>query len=675
MGKKIARIIGRVLLVVLVTIVMLVGTLFIMIKRICSDSAPAARNLFISTVLESGQMKFLASWFCTDAQINEVINANKMESMDSDIDTSLINISSDTDTQTVDNNGEVEQFDGNGIRMVEISGRSFFGKMLIIKDPSQVKITYNSPSALSGLYLIGLNKDNLLVVKDIDGMSAADFESYVNEAGIRDAVAFQEESSDSNNHFVPLIINNEARVLKGQGSGANPRTAIGQRADGAILLLVTDGRGASGHLGATASDLISVMQEYGAVNAANLDGGSSSTMVYNGGYEMTSVNNTKKSINIGKINIPLNYWTGLAVYAVILLILAICMIAYTGSCLKKYENSQSDKVMNDFINDFTKMAADKTLADNIELPASSEFEGKDTFVNMYMSELDGTTDYTYKKSEGSYNTEEPMYDIYADDKKVARMTLEAKDQHVVLGILTVFDWKVKSIEPVFSAKTNDYTVSIPEGYTFTVNGITVSDDYKTGKVIENPDFVNVSKYVTMPKSVEYKLTGFVNKPEIKIYNASGSEVTANVDAKGNVSVAASGNSADMPSERKEEALNMAKIWDNFLTNDLSGSGHGLATVQQYLIEDSYYWNLAKDYASSADITFISDHTLSGNPYTGVTVDNYIEYNDDCYSCHIAFTKNMTLTSGGARKDVIDSTFYFVKYEGRWAIADMIATTK
>ena len=349
-------------------------------------------------------------------------------------------------------------------------------------------------------------------------------------------------------------------------------------------------------------------------------------------------NNAKKSIKIGRINIPLNYWTGLAVYAVILLILAICMIVYTGSCLKKYENSQSDKVMNDFLNDFTKMAADKTLADNIELPASSEFEGKDTFVNIYMSELDGTTDYTCKKSEGSYNTEEPMYDIYADDKKVARMTLEAKDQHVVLGILTVFDWKIKSIEPVFSAKTNDYNV-------------------------------------TMPKSVEYKLTGFVYKPEIKIYNASGSEVTANVDAKGNVSVAASGNSADMPSERKEEALNMAKIWDNFLTNDLSGSGHGLATVQQYLIEDSYYWNLAKDYASSADITFISDHTLSGNPYTGVTVDNYIEYNDDCYSCHIAFTKNMTLTAGGARKDVIDSTFYFVKYDGRWAIADMIATTK
>ena len=48
-------------------------------------------------------------------------------------------------------------------------------------------------------------------------MSAADFENYVAEAGIRDAVAFQEESSDSNNHFVSLIINNEARAIKGSG--------------------------------------------------------------------------------------------------------------------------------------------------------------------------------------------------------------------------------------------------------------------------------------------------------------------------------------------------------------------------------------------------------------------------------------------------------------------------
>ncbi len=54
-------------------------------------------------------MKFLASWFCTDDQINEVINANKMETLDSDIDTSLINISA-SDESVKDNNEEAEQF-------------------------------------------------------------------------------------------------------------------------------------------------------------------------------------------------------------------------------------------------------------------------------------------------------------------------------------------------------------------------------------------------------------------------------------------------------------------------------------------------------------------------------------------------------------------------------------
>ena len=89
--------------------------------------------------------------------------------------------------------------------------------------------------------------------------------------------------------FVQLIINGEERGLNGMGSGLNPRTAIGQRADGALLLFVTDGRGKSGHLGASAFDLISIMKEYGAVNAANLDGGSSSCMYYNNEYLMTSV--------------------------------------------------------------------------------------------------------------------------------------------------------------------------------------------------------------------------------------------------------------------------------------------------------------------------------------------------------------------------------------------------
>ena len=118
---------------------------------------------------------------------------------------------------------------------------------------------------------------------------AAQVEQLVKDNKIRDCVSFKDVIQSNSNHFTKLIINGEATQINGSGSGANPRTCIGQRADGTVLMFVTDGRGASGHIGATAADLISVMKEYGAVNAANLDGGSSSSMVYNGKFEMTSV--------------------------------------------------------------------------------------------------------------------------------------------------------------------------------------------------------------------------------------------------------------------------------------------------------------------------------------------------------------------------------------------------
>ena len=114
--------------------------------------------------------------------------------------------------------------------------------------------------------VVGFNQDNVLLVGKMTSTEAL-------EKGMRDALAFGPA----------LVVNGEAARVSGSSSGLNPRTAIGQRADGAVLLLVIDGRQASS-LGATYADLISVMVEYGAVNAVNLDGGSSSLMYYKGEY-------------------------------------------------------------------------------------------------------------------------------------------------------------------------------------------------------------------------------------------------------------------------------------------------------------------------------------------------------------------------------------------------------
>ena len=62
----------------------------------------------------------------------------------------------------------------------------------------------------------------------------------------------------------------------------NPRTAIGWTAKGRILLVVVDGRKAKWSVGATLGEMARIMRDLGAVQALNLDGGGSSTMVVEG---------------------------------------------------------------------------------------------------------------------------------------------------------------------------------------------------------------------------------------------------------------------------------------------------------------------------------------------------------------------------------------------------------
>ncbi len=83
--------------------------------------------------------------------------------------------------------------------------------------------------------------------------------------------------------FGPILVQNSVGVAPVDYS-YQPRVAIGQKSDGTMILIVTSGRGVLGpnDLGATYRDMQNLMLENGAITAANLDGGSSATLVYNG---------------------------------------------------------------------------------------------------------------------------------------------------------------------------------------------------------------------------------------------------------------------------------------------------------------------------------------------------------------------------------------------------------
>ena len=78
-----------------------------------------------------------------------------------------------------------------------------------------------------------------------------------------------------------LIINGQPRIYGAYGWGVQPRTCIAQKQDGTVLFLVIDGRQTDSY-GATLKQAQDILLNYGAYNAFNLDGGASSTMVFDG---------------------------------------------------------------------------------------------------------------------------------------------------------------------------------------------------------------------------------------------------------------------------------------------------------------------------------------------------------------------------------------------------------
>lgn len=382
------------------------------------------------------------------------------------------------------------------------------------------------------------------------------------------------------------------------------------------------------------------------------------------------------------------FWIGLGIWVIVLLIFSAIFLNYTEKSLEKYEAAQSENAMKEYMAEFKAMVDDNTIADKAILQqGTGEFESADVHKELYLKQFEGVTGYTFEKDPESYLTEEPVYDVYAGENMVAKVTLAAKNERTIFAILTIMDWEVKSIEAVYTVTENSYTINVPSNYTVSVNGTTLTDTHKTGDSTSNPEFVNVNEYFEMPEIVEYKVDKLINQAEIKIFDENATEITYTLEGEnGNylINLGLPAAQDDVPDEYYDDALKMAKAWEDFLTADLDGANYGLETIRQYLIKDSYYWDMATDYAYGVDITFISDHTLLDPAYSNVTLSDFVSYGEDCYSCHIYFEKNMKLTrTGETRVDIIDSKFYFVNYDDtddgvdnpHWAIVDMIATTE
>lgn len=132
---------------------------------------------------------------------------------------------------------------------------------------TQGKIYYNGLGKNSSTQIVGIDKSGKMIAGHYSIKELMDM-------NISEAVSFE-----------PRIIVNGKGLIKNHanGWGIAPRTVMGQRADGKILFLIIDGRQIGYSIGADLYDCQQILLEHGAVIAANLDGGSSTVLVKEGG--------------------------------------------------------------------------------------------------------------------------------------------------------------------------------------------------------------------------------------------------------------------------------------------------------------------------------------------------------------------------------------------------------
>lgn len=299
----------------------------VLLAVVAHGPSTTLRDALVLSAMQASATKWVPGLFLSDETVQQIVDASYVDSK----------LTIDMDSYT--ENGSYADGDEwanaiDGVKYIEAGYPNFKAYIMLVKDPSRVYagtssdnyatategrrvfdfakrenvlacingggfadeggmgsgatptgMTYSKGKCVwkqnSSLTFIGFDSNNKLVATE--GMS----ESKAQSLGIRDGVSFQTGN---------VLINSGADGVhiyyKNKNTGAAQRTAIGQRADGTVILVVTDGRTASS-IGATYNDIIDIMVSYGAVTAGMLDGGSSTMMYYENYYEKYNMDTSK----------------------------------------------------------------------------------------------------------------------------------------------------------------------------------------------------------------------------------------------------------------------------------------------------------------------------------------------------------------------------------------------
>ena len=299
------------LLILFLTFLQIVASICLCYGLLVYGPYSTIRRYVIGTAMSTFSHQYIAELFFPKWEINQVLNAQKTAEV------GVQNLAS----------MKPANYRSSNLTVSEISSQngSFHGYLIEVTDPLRVKLAYtkylgkvgettsdmakdyNAVAAINGGgfydggswtgtgalptdYIISggsvvwknpnyheTSKSGLPLVIALDRRGSLIVGKYT----ISELLSMHVQYAVTMSGYQPLVMNGKGTYTNDGGRGYQPRTVIGQKADKTIMLLVLDGR-RIGMKGASLLDAQKIMLDYGAVTAANLDGGNSTTMYYKG---------------------------------------------------------------------------------------------------------------------------------------------------------------------------------------------------------------------------------------------------------------------------------------------------------------------------------------------------------------------------------------------------------
>ena len=300
-------------LIFLLDIVVISGFVFI--------NSDKFKTFWIPTAMTTKSHKYLAYTLYNEDTVNSVMSENYIEQSTEDVDLDAISIKDSSGKKHYSNKYEKEMFnkDPNNevYKIIRLEEPKYKGYLTVIYDPSDVELAVSSKLGKMGESVSKLVKNNKGLVgingggfEDLDGWGNGSIPYgaiikdgkliWTHAGGSKQLIGFTNEHKlwltgatpdeaikngmvDAIEFGPNLIINGKVSKIHGDGGwGTAPRSVIAQRQDGVVLFLCIEGRLPGYSTGATMNDVIEILLRYKAYNAANLDGGASSTMSVEG---------------------------------------------------------------------------------------------------------------------------------------------------------------------------------------------------------------------------------------------------------------------------------------------------------------------------------------------------------------------------------------------------------